>query len=82
MMKAMTIAAAMMVAFFSSGCAQMGWGGSSDTGATGGTGASAASGEVVMLADPAGTASAGTGSVMSGTLGYRETTSAGQGLDD
>lgn len=82
MTKAMTITAATMIALFSSGCAQMGWGGDSDTGATGGTGASAATGEVVMLPDPAGTASAGTGSVMSGTLGYREITSAGQGLDD
>lgn len=83
MIKALTIAAAIVVALCSSGCAQMGWGGGNDTGATGSTGMSGegATGEVVMVPDAAGTASAGTGSVISGTLGQREITSSGQGID-
>jgi hypothetical protein len=81
-----TTAAAVAFALFGAGCAS--GGGSFWNNLTADTGASSsqasgygASGEVVLVPDPAGSASEGTGSVSSGPLGNDVNFGSGIGID-
>jgi hypothetical protein len=80
MMKSMTLAAVFTMALLSGGCAEMrSWTASDGTGATGGSYATS-NGES-GLADPAASATYGTGSASGNDHQQQEAFSSGEGLD-
>lgn len=80
-MKALLIAASLALTVTAAGCAGTPMWDSGATGTTSGAGMMGQSGEVIVVPDPAGSATHGTGSVGVDDREQREAFASGEGLD-